>query len=455
MARIKNVDVLGGKLLPSILQFTIPLLFVALIQSLFNAVDIMVLGQMANTDAVAAVGATTSIVHLLTTVSIGISIGSKIVLARLIGEGVREKTEQTVYTTIITAFLLGGLTLAIGVIFSPLFLRITNCPPEIFDDALLYMRLYFAAAPAIMIYNFGSNLLQVSGDSQRPLYYMIASGLLNVILNFILCLVMTEKVAAVAIATAVSQLLGAVLVFRRVLVMEGDCRLKLRASNWNWRAFYKIIANGLPIGLSNSLYSLANLQIQSALNSFGSAAIAGNAATVNVEGIAGAIAAGPWGSTVGVFVGQNVGADNKKRVKHSILLCTALSVGLAIFIGVFTNVLSAPLLSLFVDSEEAVRYGQIRVMYILLPYAIAALNTILSNVIQAFGYSIFCTVNSIFSVFVFRMIWMNNIYPLYPSFHVLMQCFLVSWTLIAILNLIFFFSLYYGRFKKNKIKKMG
>ena len=142
MARIKNVDVLGGKLFPSILQLTIPLLFVSLIQSLFNAVDIMVLGQMANTDAVAAVGATTSIVHLLTTVSIGISIGSKIVLARLIGEGVREKTEQTVYTTIITAFLLGGITLVVGLIFSPAFLRITNCPAEIFDGALLYMRLY-------------------------------------------------------------------------------------------------------------------------------------------------------------------------------------------------------------------------------------------------------------------------------------------------------------------------
>ena len=349
MARIKNVNVLGGKLFPSILQFTIPLLFVSLIQSLFNAVDIMVLGQMANTDAVAAVGATTSIVHLLTTVSIGISIGAKIVLARLIGEGVREKTEQTVYTTIITAFLLGGITLLVGLIFSPAFLRITNCPAEIFDGALLYMRLYFAAAPAIMIYNFGSNLLQVSGDSQRPLYYMIASGLLNVILNFILCLVMTEKVAAVAIATAVSQLLGAVLVFRRVLVMEGDCRLKLRASNWNWRAFYKIIANGLPIGLSNSLYSLANLQIQSALNSFGSAAIAGNAATVNVEGIIGAIAAGPWGSTVGVFVGQNVGAQKYERVPRIMTtcfcftLCTASLMSAAVYLfpelvfGLFTD----------------------------------------------------------------------------------------------------------------------
>jgi putative MATE family efflux protein len=455
MARIKNVDVLDGKLLPSILRFGIPLLFVALIQSLFNAVDIMVLGQMADTDAVASVGATTSIVHLLVTISFGISMGGKIVLARLIGEGAKEKTEQTVFTNIMTAIILGALTMVVGIALAPLFLKITNCPAEIYDGALIYLRLYFAAAPAIMIYNFGSNLLQVSGDSQRPLYYMIASGLLNVILNFILCLVMPQKVAAVAIATAASQILGAVLVFRRILVMDNDCRLLLRGVKWNWRSFYKIMANGLPIGFSSSLYSLANLQIQSALNSFGSAAIAGNAAAVNIEGIEGAIAASPWGSAVGVFVGQNVGADNKKRVKRSILICTAISIGVAIVMGVGTTLFSAPLLSLFVDSADAVHYGQIRMLYILLPYAIAALNGILSNTIQAFGYSIFSTLNSILSVFVFRMIWMQNVYPLYPTFHVLMQCFLVSWMLIALVNLIFFFVLYYGRFKKNKIKKMG
>ena len=455
MARIRNVDVLNGKLLPSILNFAVPLLLVALIQSLFNAVDIMVLRRMADDAAVAEVGATTSIVHLLTNISIGISMGGKIVLARLIGEGVKEKTERTVLTAVITALILGAVTIAVGFFCSPFFLGVTNCPSDTFDGALIYLRIYFAAGPAIMLYNFGSNVLQVSGDSQRPLYYMIASGLLNVVLNFFLCLVMTEKVAAVAIATAVSQLLGAILVFRRIIVMDGDCRLKWRDNRWSWKACYQIFANGLPIGLSTSLYSLANLQIQSALNSYGSAAIAGNTASVSVEGMASSVAAVPWGSTVGVFVGQNVGADNKKRVKDSIVACIAISAGIAAFFSLIVSLFSSQVLSLFVESKEAISFGRIRSFYTIIPFAIASLNTILSNTVQAFGYSIFCTLNSIFSVFVFRMIWMNFVYPKASNFHTLMQCFLVSWIMVAVGNLMFFFYLYYGKFKRNKIKKMG
>ena len=455
MARIKNVDVLHGNLFKSIISFGIPLLFVALIQSLFNAVDIMVLGQMADTHAVAAVGATTSIVHLLVTLSLGIATGAKIVLARLIGEGVKEKTEQTVFTSIMTAFLLGGITMIIGFLLAPAFLTLTQCPQDIFADAKLYMQIYFAAAPAIMLYNFGSTILQVSGDSKRPLYYMIISGLLNIILNFILCLILSQKVAAVAIATAVSQLVGAILVFRRILVMEGDCRLRLRGGKWNWLSFRKLMSNGLPIGFSSALYSLANLQIQSALNMFGPDAIAGNAATTNLEGIESSVVTTPWSSTVGVFVGQNVGADNKKRVKKSILVCTAISITLGAVCSAIIALFSKPILSLFVNSEDAIVYGQIRILYIIIPYVIACLNGILSNTIQAFGYSIFSTVNSIICVFVFRMIWMQYVYPLCPTIHVLMQCFLVSWILVVIVNLIFFFYLYYRKFKANKIKKMG
>lgn len=455
MAQIKSVDVLHGNLFKSIIRFGIPLLFVSLIQSLFNAVDIMVLGQMADTHAVAAVGATTTIVSLLVTLALGIAAGAKIVIARLIGEGVKEKTEQTVFTSIMTAFLLGGITMIVGILLAPAFLTLTQCPQDIFADAKLYMQIYFAASPAIMLYNFGSTILQVSGDSKRPLYYMIISGLLNLILNFILCLILSQKVAAVAIATAVSQIVGAILAFRRILVMEGDCRLRLRGGKWNWFSFRKLMSNGLPIGFSSALYSIANLQIQSALNMFGADAIAGNAAASNLENIECAATSAPWSSTVGVFVGQNVGADNKKRVKKSILLCTAVSVTLGAACSAVIALLSKPILSLFVDEESAIAYGQIRILYVIVPYVIACLNAILSNTIQAFGYSIFSTVNSILCVLVFRIIWMQYVYPLCPTFHVLMQCFLVSWILIAAVNLIFFFYLYYRKFKAGKIKKMG
>ena len=455
VSKKQNVDVLNGNLIKSIISFGIPLLFVSLIQNLFNAVDIMVLGQMATTSAVAAVGATGSIVHLLTNLALGISVGTKIVISRLLGENVKEKTEQAVFTSIVTAIGVGLFTAIAGIAISPAFLRLTNCPPEIFSDALLYLRLYFASAPAIMLYNFGSSVIQASGDSKRPLYYMIVSGLLNVVLNFILCLIFPQKVAAVAIATAISQAIGAILVLRRISTMENDCRLNYKVKNWSTPIFKKLLSNGLPIGFTSSLYSLANLQIQSSLNLFGANAIAGSAAGSNIESIEASIASSPWAATVSVFVGQNVGADNKKRVKHSILMCATIAISLAIFLSTLIYTFNSSLLSLFVDSSEAVKYGMIRAQYLLLPYAIACANSILSNSLQAFGYSLLTTVNSTVNVLIFRFIWMTWIYPLCPTFAVLMQCFLVSWILVISFNLIFFVYVYHRKFKAGKLKKMG
>ena len=455
MSRAKNVDVLNGSLLSSIIKFGIPLLLVSLMQSLFHSIDIMVLGQMADNEAVAAVSATGSVVSLLTTVSMGISVGAKIVLARLIGEGVGQKIERTVFTSMATAVILGAVTMIVGISFAPMFLSITKCPESIIYDSQIYMQIYFVAAPAIMIYNFGSNILQVSGDSQRPLYYMMISGGLNIVLNFLLCLVLTQKVTAVAIATAVSQIVGAVLVSRRILTMDGACRLKLKDGRWDWRSFKLLLTNGLPIGFSSALYSLANLQIQTALNSFGPQAIAGNSGSANIEGIQNSIANAPWSATVGVFVGQNVGAGNKKRVRNSILTCMAISVSIGLVMGITSYLLSRPLLSMFVDGEVALGYGRIRMGYLVLFCAVSCLSAQFSNSIQAFGYSLFCTINSIVCVFGFRMLWMNNVYPLCPTFHVLIQCFLISWILVCFFNGLFFFYLYFARFKKGKIKKMG
>jgi putative MATE family efflux protein len=446
---------LHGKLFKGILSFSIPLLFIGLIQQLFNAVDIIVLGELADTNAVAAVGATSTIIHLMVNIAYGVSSGAKIILARLMGEGEERRTRETVFTSIMTAVGLGFLVALIGIIFAPVFLRITSCPEEIFGGAAIYMTIYFACAPAIMLYNFGSNILQVSGDSQRPLYYMILSGVLNVVLNLLLCIVMENKVAAVAIATAASQVLGAALVMIRLLRMEGACRLRVKGSRFSGFAFRKLMSNGIPIGLTNSLYSLANLQIQSSINSFGPAAIAGNSAMVSLEGIESTVVSAPWSTAAGVFIGKNVGADNKKRVKRSFLYCFGISAVLSILFSLGVYAFSHELVSLYVDSEAAIGYAQIRMLYTTVPYIIASTNVLLTGTIQAFGYSIFTTVNSIISLFVFRVIWMQFIYPLNPTFHMLMLCFLVSWSLVLIVNLVFFFYVYYGKFKRDKIKKMG
>lgn len=456
MARIKNVDMLHGNLFKAIITFAVPLLFIALIQNLFNAVDIMVLGYMADTNAVAAVGTTGSIVNLLVNVAIGISSGAKIILARLMGEGEEEKTSRTVYTSVVTALGLGLAVAVLGVSLSGVFLKLVACPVDIYDDALIYLRLYFAAAPAILLYNFGSNIIQVSGDSQRPLYYMIASGLLNVGLNILLCIVLPNKVAAVAIATAASQVLGAILVMHRVFTMEESCRLRLDRRLWSTPILRKMMVNGLPIGLSSALYPIANLQIQSAINAYGAAAIAGNSAMSSIETIESAIVSTPWNTAAGVFVSKNIGADNKKRVKHSMLICIAIGCTLAVIFSGIVLLASGPLLSLYVGKDAAaIAYGQIRMKYVAGPYVIAVLNGILATAIQSFGYSIFCTLNSVVSVLLFRAFWMYFIYPFSTTFDTLMLCFLVSWCLVTVVYLTFYFYVYYRKFKKNKLKKMG
>ena len=454
MLRAKNVDMLHGNLFKTILIYSFPLFLISLIQNLFNAVDIMVLGYVADTDAVAAVGATSPILHLLINAFFGISVGAKIVLARLLGAQKHKRAAKTVSTSIITALSLGLLTSLVGFLLAPLFLRLTNCPAECFEGALIYMRIYVLSSPVIMIYNFGSAILHVSGDSQRPLYYMMISGGLNVVLNFVLCMIITEKVAAVAIATVVSQIVGAVLVLARLFRMDGPCRLNLRALHWSNSAFAKIMKNGIPIALSSALFPVANLQIQSAINSFGAATMAGNSAAISLEALISTATMTPWASATTVFVGQNLGAKDQVRVKNTILYTLALSVGLSLVLCNIGLLFSHQLLSLYVSEEAAIAAGRTRLFYVLLPYAISAINSILSHVIQAFGYSLFSTINSIVSVLLFRMVWMTWIYPLSPTYACLCQCYLVSWFLILIVNVSFTSYLYFGKLKKGLLTRM-
>ncbi len=449
--KFKTVNITEGNLLSSIIVYTIPVIFIGLVQSLFNAVDIMVLGYVADTQAVASVGATSSIIHLLINTFFGISSGAKIVLARLMGAHDEEKTQQAISTSLITAILLGTASALLGIFSSNLFLTWTQCPSDCFDGALLYMRIYLASAPIIMLYNFGTAVLSVSGDSQRPLYYMLFSGGLNVVLNFILCYTMTQKVAAVAIATVVSQAVGAFLVLRRLLRNDGICQLRLNRLKWSFSSFKNILGNGIPIALSTALYPLANLQIQTQTNSFGSAVIAGNSASTSLETIAGTIAASPWGSAATVFVGQNLGAKKPDRVKKSILYTLAISLSLGVLAG-GTVLFSRGLLSLYVSEEAAILAGQTRLKYTLLPYVIACANNVLSHTIQSFGYSLFCTVNSIVSVLGFRMVWMKWIYPTNPTFDMLCRCYLVSWLLIVSVYVLFFLYIYHSKLKRGKIK---
>lgn len=432
LLKAKTVDATVGTLWKKIITYAIPLIIGAVVQNCFNAVDLIVLGNMADAAAVASIGATSSITSLLVNSFIGIAGGSQLLLSKMFGARDWNGTKKTADTSLLTALTLGILILTAGIPLARKLLLWTNCPDNCLDGAIVYLRIYIAAAPAILLYNFGSSILRASGDSQRPLYYIIISGLVNIILNIILCLILTKKVAAVAIATTVSQLIGAILVLRRLSVMEGEVQISLFRMRFDFPSFRLIMAQGLPLALTNALYPFANLQIQAAINSYGVSAIAGNSAAGSLEGIFNSIP-GAFSSTSIVFIGQNMGAQKNSRARQAMLQCLAIGCTVGVVLGLTIFLTGNFWLSLYLpDDPVGIQYGKIRMTYVLLFNSVSCAKGIYASALQNCGYIPYTTFCSIVGIFGFRLFWMWCIYPHFANFHMLMACFLVSWTLVLI-----------------------
>jgi len=434
--RRKDIDATQGPILKNFIIYAIPLAIGSIIQTLFNAADMMVLGNFASSVAVASVGATGNIISLLVNTFIGLSAGTQVILAQAFGERNREKIQKTVGTSLALAVILGITITALGLLCATWFLDITKCPLDCYEGAALYLKMYMLSVPAILLYNYGAAIIRVSGDTSRPLTYLIISGLLNVVLNFVLCCLLPQKVAAVALSTLASQILGAVLVIARLFKIENDCRLSKESIRFDLKILKKILMIGIPCALSSSLYSISNLQIQSAINSFGSSATAANTAAATVEGWAGSFT-GAVGTTTLTFIGQNIGARNPERIKKIFRMAIILGfiIGLVIGLGLFS--IGRPILTLFVgDNSLAVEYGLIRMQFILAFYFIAGMNSALGTAIQAFGYSFLNMTNSIVSVLILRVFWMLFIYPKYETLTCLYFCYTVSWALIFLINVL-------------------
>lgn len=453
MFRAKTVDATQGSMIPQIIIFAIPLILTTLIQTLFNAVDIAILSNMADTTAVAAVGATTTIVHLIIDAFVGISSGAKIVLSRLVGKNDEKELHHTIDTSIVLAIGFGIIVSIAGITLSPSFMTWVDCPEECFNDSVIYLRIYLAAAPAILLYNYGSAVLTSSGDTRRPLYIAIASGLLNVILNIVLCIILPRKVVAVAIATAASQVLAAVLIMIRLCRLDGVMRVHIKRIRFHMKSCMQLLRFGVPLSLQTLIYPLANLQIASAINNHGVACIAGNSAASTVEQMFAAFR-NAFGAATATFMGQNLGAEKPDRVKKSlwynmgllILINTAVSLAF-----IFTN---EYWIHIFLkDDLSAASYALTRNDMLMAASVFAAINAVLGSAIQAFGYPICSTVNAVVWVLGFRAVWMESIYPSYPTYANLILCFVVSWCLTMICN-IAVFAFVNIRYKRGKYKKI-
>ena len=436
MLKPKGIDATSGRLLPSIIIYAIPLILATLVQTLFHAVDLIVLRYTADSVAVASVGATGTITTLIVHTFIGLSGGTNVILARFIGAKDHKNTHDTASTSLIMASAIGVLAAILGCIFAEPMLILTKCPADCFDGALIYLRIYFLSAPAILLYSFGSSILRTSGDTTRPLIYMTLSGALNLVLNIVLCFVLEEKVAAVAIATVASQVLGAILTIVRLCTMDGDCRISLLKMRFDLHLFGRILRFGLPICLNTALFPIANLQIQSAINSFGSAATAGNTAAANLESIVSSTVTA-FGTAALTFIGQNLGAGKRDRVHKSFRYCLSTAFLCGLVFGLLMYTFGAFFLSFFVgDNPSAIEFGLIRARYILAFYCIAGLNNVLGSTLNAFGYSAFTSLNSTISVFGFRLLWMNTVYRFFPVYECIFVCFFVSWIMMLLCNVI-------------------
>ncbi len=451
MATRKEIDATQGPLFSQIVLYAIPLMLTTMLQTLFNAIDIAVLGNMADTTAVASVGATTNIYNLIVNSFVGISSGVKVLLARYVGTGEKKKAQESVSTAVLCALGLGGFVLLLGYFLASPFLTITNCPLDCRDGALLYLRIYLFAAPAVLLYNCGISILMANGDSKRPLYYMMISGAGNLVLNILFCLILPNKVVAVAIATLSTQYIGAFLAMNRV---RDYYKLDLKHLIFRRSALVGILRFGIPGFITSILYPLSNLQIQTALNGYGSEAIAGTSAASSLESLLSAFTS-PFTTAAGVFMNQNIGAEKPHRVKKTMCITMFMEGALGIGMGFIILLTGNFWLTLILGqgSGVAVGFGKIKILTVVLKYAAAACTGTLSSLITILGYPSLSASLSLLCILGIRAIWMTWIYPLLNTFFWLNMCQTVSASVLIILYIIVA-SVLYKRYKQGIYKKL-
>ncbi|MBO7146983.1 MAG: MATE family efflux transporter [Lentisphaeria bacterium] len=433
-----KIDMCRGPLFKQIVVFSIPLMLSGLLQLLFNAVDLMVVGRFASHQALAAVGATNSLTYMIINIFVGLSVGTNVLVARYIGEQNRKGVSRTTHTAILTS-LIGGIILAlIGIFCSKTMLRWLETPEDILDMSALYMKIYFAGMPVIMLYNFGSAILRAAGDTRRPFYFLVIGGILNVFLNLIFVLCLGWDVGGVATATVISQALSAGLVLYVLMKLRDSCRVKWQGLHIEWRSLREMMWIGIPTGFQSSCFSLANLLIQYYINSFGSKAVAGTTAAVSWEIIFFMVAAAIGQTTIS-FIGQNSGGKQYLRIHKTIRYCSLLTVFTTIFLSVLLFLFARPMLELFNSDPEVIEWGILRFKICVPVLFICALQETFIGALRGFGYSIMPTVIMLFGICVLRMIWIFTIFRAVPTMQNLLLTYPVSWMFTMLASGIYLF----------------
>lgn len=436
MARTHELDMTQGPIMKGIIRFSIPLIISSLLQLLYNAADLIVVSRFSGSNAMASVGATTTLNALLVNVSVGLSIGAAVTVSRNFGSRNREGLQRAVHTAMLIGLLAGILSAVIGVLGARPILELLDTPADVLDGSVLYLTIVWAALPATMVYNFGAAVLRSVGDTKRPLYILAVTGLINILLNLVLVVVFHMGVAGVAIATAVANILSAVCVVYALACSEGGFRLDFRQLRLSIQEAKEIIRLGLPAGLQSSVFALSNTVILSAINSFGADALKGHSAGSSIEGFV-YVGMDAFHQAALTVIGQNYGAKNKERIKRSLWACLLGASLSGILLGGVVALFARPLLSIYItDSPEAIELGRVRMLITVIPYFLCGIMNVLSGAVRGLGTSLPTAINSLVGACGFRIFWVTCILPFNPNIGFLFLCWPISWMVVVILNTI-------------------
>ena len=452
----QEVDMTDGPLFGKIVVFTIPLILSGVLQLLYNAADVIVVGRFAHDGqtAIAAVGSTGALTNLIVNLFVGLSVGTSVSVSHALGARNEDEVHKLVHTSILTAIFGGVIVFGIGFVLAKPLLLMMDTPETVIEFSTLYMRIIFCGMPAQMLYNYGSAILRAKGDTGWPLIFLTVSGMANVLLNLLLVIGFGLDVAGVAIATIVSQYLSATMVLVHLTRLNDSCKLVWRKLHFHLHSFGKLLRIGIPAGVQGMVFSISNVLIQSSINSFGQAAMAGNTAASSLDGFI-YIAMNALHHTALTFTGQNYGAGKPDRVRRVAFQTTASVTVVGVVIGMAVFFFGRPLLAIYrPGDEEAIAYGMIRLTYLATTYFTCGIMDVGSGLLRGIGKSTVSTVISLTGACLFRVVWIYTVFAEFRTLDVLYLSYPISWVLTSAVDFALFAFLW-RKWKKRLAKTEG
>lgn len=433
----RNKDMTKGPLFGNMLLFALPIMAMNLLQLLFNAADMIVVGRFSGKEALAAVGATGSLINLIITLFMGLSVGTSVVIAQYYGANRYKEVNRTVHTSIAVSIINGLVVMVAGIAFCKPLLELMSTPDDIIYLSVIYMKIYFLGIPATMVYNFGAAILRAVGDSRRPMYYLLIAGIVNVILNLIFVIEFHMGVAGVAWSTAISQYLSAILILICLYRGHGAIQFIPKKMRIHKQQLKEITRIGIPAGLQGLLFSVSNVLVQSAINSFGSTMVAASSAASNIQNLIGTTM-NAYYSVVITFTGQNMGAKKYDRIDTIAKISTVLVFATWIILGGFILLFGERLLSIYSPDPEVIELGMLRMKVLMVAYFTCGIMNVFPGITRAMGYSILPMLSTLFGACIMRIVWIYTVFAWDPTPVTLFACYPVTWAIAGLGQVLIF-----------------